>query len=488
MWTYDESGGWFDHVPPAARGGLRVSRAGPAREPVRAPGLRRQHAARHHLDPPIHRGQLAAGRWRARRRARSLGRAFDFSRPPARAEHRRRGARSRAAAAGVRLWVIYLGYGAALVLSAVLIGWAALRRTAGGDRALLAAMRGSSGRRRRPAHDPDRSAGAGHALRAGRHQLPGRRRGPGAPAARRRPRLAARADDRIAPGVRARFDRWYAGRRIAALEPLAPRRRPLRRPRRQPRRPARGHSRDAQRQQRPPPRVRGRRSRAGCRATGSSPRAAGRKSTRRVLRGRRGARRRARTSCTAASSASSPRESRAARSCGCCCSRRASTVRDALLGFPIGSAVRLEYPERQGRAREALGPGGELTLESLPRGDYRVSVDALGISSSRPVALSRDQEVQLQVISWLDVAVVLLGSRVARPGAAVHPPPRSEPRRRCRRRLVLHGRVAAAPAAARRAAPTRCSPTTTSGSTPAPGIAPRSTTRCSAATRATTAA
>ena len=83
-------------------------------------------------------------------------------------------------------------------------------------------------------------------------------------------------------------------------------------------------------------------------------------------------------------------------------------VRDALLGFPIGSAVLLEYPN--GRVlRQALGAGGELTLKSLPRGDYRVSVDALGISSSRPIALSGDQNVRLQVISWLDIAIVLLG-------------------------------------------------------------------------------
>ena len=82
-------------------------------------------------------------------------------------------------------------------------------------------------------------------------------------------------------------------------------------------------------------------------------------------------------------------------------------VRDALLGFPIGSAVLLEYPN--GRVvRQALDADGELTLKSLPRGDYRVSVDALGISSSRPIALSGDQDVRLQVISWLDVAIVLL--------------------------------------------------------------------------------
>ena len=82
-------------------------------------------------------------------------------------------------------------------------------------------------------------------------------------------------------------------------------------------------------------------------------------------------------------------------------------VRDALLGFPIGSAVLLEYPNGK-VVRQALDADGELTLRSLPRGDYRVSVDALGISSSRPIALSGDQDVRLQVISWLDVAIVLL--------------------------------------------------------------------------------
>ena len=83
-------------------------------------------------------------------------------------------------------------------------------------------------------------------------------------------------------------------------------------------------------------------------------------------------------------------------------------VRDALLGFPIGSAVRLEYPSGHVQ-RHGLTSGADLTIRSLPRGDYRVTVDALGISSSRPVALSGDQRVDLRVISWLDVVVVLLG-------------------------------------------------------------------------------
>ena len=158
-------------------------------------------------------------------------------------------------------------------------------------------------------------------------------------------------------------------------------------------------------------------------------------------------------------------------------------VRDALLGFPIGSAVVLEYPN--GRVvRQALDAGGELTLRSLPRGDYRVSVDALGISSSRPIALSGDQEVRLQVISWLDVAIVLLGlASIALALLFV--------RRPQRRAAALAARAdGRSPSLLRRprpAGPTRCSPTTTSGSTPAPGTAPRPTIRFWAATRATTA-
>jgi hypothetical protein len=82
-------------------------------------------------------------------------------------------------------------------------------------------------------------------------------------------------------------------------------------------------------------------------------------------------------------------------------------VHDALLGFPIGSAVQLRFPD--GREQGfTLGSSGAVTVNSLPRGDYRVSAHALGVSSSRPVALSRDQRVEVRVISWLDIAIVLL--------------------------------------------------------------------------------
>lgn len=80
------------------------------------------------------------------------------------------------------------------------------------------------------------------------------------------------------------------------------------------------------------------------------------------------------------------------------------SVRDALFRFPIGSAVRLEFPDGSGE-RLPLGSGGELTVGSLARGEYRVSVDGPGISFSRPVTLTRDQEVDLLFMSYLDIAV-----------------------------------------------------------------------------------
>ena len=45
-----------------------------------------------------------------------------------------------------------------------------------------------------------------------------------------------------------------------------------------------------------------------------------------------------------------------------------------------------------------------------------MSADALGISSSRPVALSGDQRVEVRVVSWLDIFVVL-DQVVTRPDA-----------------------------------------------------------------------
>jgi hypothetical protein len=81
-------------------------------------------------------------------------------------------------------------------------------------------------------------------------------------------------------------------------------------------------------------------------------------------------------------------------------------TKDAFFGFPLGSAVRLTFPD--GRVeRHKLGENGELVLRSLPRSDYEVTVDAPGFSFSRPVSLSRNQDVELEILSYLDIGLSL---------------------------------------------------------------------------------
>jgi hypothetical protein len=78
-------------------------------------------------------------------------------------------------------------------------------------------------------------------------------------------------------------------------------------------------------------------------------------------------------------------------------------TRDALLGFPIGSAVELRYPS--GRVVQHALKDGQVTLPALPRGTYNVKVAASGVSFTRPVSVSRNQEVELKVISYLDMGL-----------------------------------------------------------------------------------
>jgi phospholipase C len=403
MWTYDESGGWFDHVRPPAGGlGFRV----PAL--LVSPYARRGYVDSTRLDTTSIL-RFIEDNWRLKplgprdARAGSLAGAFDFAGPPREPSivAAKRDARD---TSPVRRWVIYLGYGAALILAGVLIGWGALRRPATAAVALLVLVTMSTDPAEAqtaiqtvPKVSGMRFAADGQRFEAdrdGRVHVP-----PGA-------RGALRAvDTPISPGVRASFDRWYRGRRIAAINLYH-------------RVKARfvdqsGNAVDP-------------RSVASVTLRGSDggrhvltrnrplwlqgnrvvPESEGKRST--ALRYA------ADKVLVAGANVVHRGQQRFIPAANPTIQLRLLlfavrvTVRDALLGFPIGSHIRLRYPNGRER-REELGPSADLTLTSLPRGSYRVSADALGISSSRPVALSRDQEVDLRVISWLDFAVVLLG-------------------------------------------------------------------------------
>lgn len=81
------------------------------------------------------------------------------------------------------------------------------------------------------------------------------------------------------------------------------------------------------------------------------------------------------------------------------------SVHDALFGFPIDATVAVTYPD--GHEVDMKTSKGQLSMVALARGDYHVAARGWGIAFSRPVSLSRDQQVDLKFISYLDVGVVV---------------------------------------------------------------------------------
>jgi hypothetical protein len=86
---------------------------------------------------------------------------------------------------------------------------------------------------------------------------------------------------------------------------------------------------------------------------------------------------------------------------------------DALFGFPVGTSVQVTSPNGT-TTLATLDNDGQAFLPLLPRGDYQVRVLDGGYSPPVPVALSKDQAVDLKVITVYDIVFVTgLGGGVA---------------------------------------------------------------------------
>ena len=422
------------------------------------------------------------------KQARSLDGAFDFARHP-REPKLIAGGLSSASRGSPRRWLIYLLYGAAVMLAVGLIARVGSRRA----QVPLAAMvgvcalgAGPPPRTRRGCRgDSDGPGGPGNALCRQRHSLRNRQLRTRLPAGgvggSRAPVRALRT--RVAPGARARFDRWYRGGRTAALnidyrvdvgfvdlegnrvDPSVVSSVTLA-----------GSNGRRQTFEGGVPWLQGNR---------VVPESGGRRSTavsyavERVVVGGSSVVHRAQQRFF-------PAQDRRVQLRLLLFSAR-FVVRDALLGFPIGSAVRLEYPSGHVQ-RHGLAQGADLTIRSLPRGDYRVSVDALGISSLatcgalwRPAGRPSGDQLARRDRRVLGLSSLALGllylRRPTRAGSVAVA-------------LVVMATAAMVSTPSARAAERRirCSPTTTSGSTAVRGSAPRPTIHSLAATRATTAA
>ena len=81
-------------------------------------------------------------------------------------------------------------------------------------------------------------------------------------------------------------------------------------------------------------------------------------------------------------------------------------VQDALYGFTTGDAVKLVYPNGSSR-RFPLDDAGRLTVPALPRGHYDLVILGAGPALSRPLAVSRDQSLDMSFHSWVDIASIL---------------------------------------------------------------------------------
>jgi hypothetical protein len=81
------------------------------------------------------------------------------------------------------------------------------------------------------------------------------------------------------------------------------------------------------------------------------------------------------------------------------------STRDFLFGNPVGKGVRLTYPDKR-TIVVPLDTTGKATMVNLARGQYTVRVDGPGYSFNRPVVLSRNQYIDLPVLTYLDLGVV----------------------------------------------------------------------------------
>lgn len=84
------------------------------------------------------------------------------------------------------------------------------------------------------------------------------------------------------------------------------------------------------------------------------------------------------------------------------------TARDVMFKFPIGRGIALTYPD--GHTQEFLldSPNAELEISSLARGSYSVTViGGWGSALTTPMHLSKDQSIEVPVISYLDFAILI---------------------------------------------------------------------------------
>lgn len=82
------------------------------------------------------------------------------------------------------------------------------------------------------------------------------------------------------------------------------------------------------------------------------------------------------------------------------------TAHDALFGTRVASSVVVTRPDGAQYERHVGSGGVPATLESVVRGDYRLRFTAAVIGSTTPVRISRDDHIDVRVITLTDVLAI----------------------------------------------------------------------------------
>jgi hypothetical protein len=81
-------------------------------------------------------------------------------------------------------------------------------------------------------------------------------------------------------------------------------------------------------------------------------------------------------------------------------------AKDGLFGAPVGKTVEVQFPDGQKKSYP-LDKSGSVEIHSLARGIYTIDLTGTnGLDSKIPVALSRNQDVAVNVVTYLDLGVV----------------------------------------------------------------------------------
>ena len=84
------------------------------------------------------------------------------------------------------------------------------------------------------------------------------------------------------------------------------------------------------------------------------------------------------------------------------------TARDAMFHFPIGKGIELTYPDGHKKQFYFDGDDAQITISSLARGSYSAKIIGIGGSAPpTPIYLSRDQDAELLMLSYLDIALII---------------------------------------------------------------------------------